>query len=123
MKDGLKDIVGKQIAAVAVARGERARVREQVFLVFADGTRFEFYGDGFSCCGGVDRAEGIERYVKSGGGEVVRVYGEASAFFHRAVASGRDVPHDPADSIGGRLLRDLQAWLLAKAAIDGARRR
>src|SRR5690349_11625371 len=75
MKDGLKNIVGKQIAAVVVAKSEQAP-NQQVFLVFPDGTCFEFYGQSFTCCSGLDNAEGIERYVASRGGEIVRVYGE-----------------------------------------------
>ena len=73
MKDGLKYLVGKRIAAVVVARSKRPP-RDQVFLVFADGTRFELYGENFTCCAGLDPAEGIEEYVKSGVGEIVQVH-------------------------------------------------
>jgi hypothetical protein len=54
MKDGLRYIVGKRIAAV-VAASPRAP-RQQVFLVFDDDTRFEFWGENFSCCSGLEDA-------------------------------------------------------------------
>jgi hypothetical protein len=76
MKDGLRHIVGKRIAAVVVAESPRPP-RQQVVLVFDDGTRFEFWGESFSCCSGVDQAAGIIRDVKSAGGKVTRVYRES----------------------------------------------
>jgi hypothetical protein len=63
MKDGLKEIIGRQIASVVVAHSEKGSPRHQVFLVFTDGSNFELWGDSFSCCGGVDRTRDIERYV------------------------------------------------------------
>ena len=66
MKDGLKDIIGRQVAAVVVARSDKGSPRNQVFLVFTDGSNFEFWGDSFTCCGGVDRTRDIARYIKSG---------------------------------------------------------
>jgi hypothetical protein len=75
MKDGLKDIIGRQIAAVIVAKSDgRHSPGNQVFLVFTDGANFEFWGEKFTCCGGIDRTRDIERYVKSGRGEIVAVY-------------------------------------------------
>ena len=71
MKDGLKHIVGKEIAAVVVAKADRAP-HQQVFLVFADGTRFEFWGDDFNCTAGLDHARDIERCVRAAN---TRVYG------------------------------------------------
>jgi hypothetical protein len=73
MKNGLQQILGKRIAAVVVAASTRAP-KEQVFLVFHDGTRFEFYGESFTCCAGVDEAKDIERYVESGQGKITKVY-------------------------------------------------
>jgi len=73
MKDGLQQILGKRIAAVVVATSERAP-KNQVFLVFHDGTRFEFYGESFTCCAGVDDARHIERYVESAKGKITKVY-------------------------------------------------
>lgn len=74
MKDGLKYIVGKQIAAVMVAYNEKNDPHNQVFLVFPDGTSFEFWGPCFSCCSALDPAAKIEDYIKAGGARVVAVY-------------------------------------------------
>ena len=57
MKEGLKDIVGKTVTAVAVAENEANSPHHQVFLVFSDGTYFEFYGDQINCCAGVDAGD------------------------------------------------------------------
>jgi hypothetical protein len=74
MKDGIAQIVGRRIAGVVVAQSPRGP-RQQVFLVFEDGTRFEFWGENFSCCSGVDRAAGLADYVEMAGGEIVRMFG------------------------------------------------
>ncbi len=74
MKDGLAKIVGKRIAGVVVAESPRGP-RQQVFLVFDDGTRFEFWGDAFSCCSGLDKAAGLADYVEMAGGKIVSTYG------------------------------------------------
>ena len=95
VKDGLRHIVGRTISAVVVARNKRPP-REQVFLLFDDGSRFEFYGDNFTCCGGVDDAAGLERYVHSAQGEIAHIY-----------SSGAD---------------KLKAWAIAHAAIGRARK-
>ena len=78
MKDGLKYIVGKRISAVVVAASNVRDPRHQVFLVFPDGTRFEFWGENFSCCSGLDKAAGIADYVRSGKGEIRAVYEDDS---------------------------------------------
>lgn len=75
MKDGFKEIVGRQIAAVVVARGARRPPAQQVFLLFTDGTRFEIYGEPFTCCSGLDRGDDIDRYVEAAGGKVVQRFG------------------------------------------------
>ena len=75
MKNGLAQIVGRRIAGVVVAKSPRGP-RQQVFLVFEDGTRFEFWGENFSCCSGLDEAAGVLPYVRSAGGEIVDVYGD-----------------------------------------------
>ena len=122
MKNGLKDIIGKQIAAVVVAASDRAP-KQQVFLVFADGTRFEFWGESFSCCSGLDPAEGIEPYVESGAGKIVRVYGDVRALAPadkaRVLALHDDTPA-PA-TLEKVLRRDLDAWREAKAVIGRAK--
>ncbi|MDQ3028128.1 MAG: hypothetical protein M3R58_16705 [Pseudomonadota bacterium] len=126
MKSGLKDIIGKQIAAVVYANGGRHYPTTQVFLVFTDGTRFEFYGPDFSCCAGLDQADRIAQYVESNGGEVVRVYGNAAALEPaRASLAGQggEPCHAsaPAESLEGLLTRDLNAWIEAKDAIARAK--
>ena len=123
MKNGLKDIIGKQITAVVVAESDHAP-KQQVFLVFADGTRFELYGEGFTCCGGLDRAAGIEEYVESGGGRIARVYGDVRALAPADKAKVL-VLHDetpPPSTLEKLLTRDLDAWREAKAAIEKAKR-
>ena len=74
MKEGVAHIVGKRIAGVVVAHSPRGP-KQQVFLVFDDGTRFEFWGENFSCCAGLDKAHGLVDYVEMAGGEIVRLYG------------------------------------------------
>ena len=75
MKDGLKYIIGKRIAGVVVAASNRDP-RNQVFLVFDDGTRFEFWGPNFSCCSGLDKAADLVAYLESGNGEIRALYGD-----------------------------------------------
>ena len=76
MKDGAKEIVGKEITGVIVAKNALRDPRTQMFLVFGDGTHFEIYGNQFTGAGGVDRgdAETVTKYVTSNGGEVVASY-------------------------------------------------
>ena len=98
-----------------------------MFLVFTDGSRFEFWGENFSCCSGVDDATGIADYVHSGKGKISRVYGDPEAWLRRApqvLATGReDAPyHVPApETLQSKMERDLRAWNEAKAAIARAR--
>ncbi|HEX6634466.1 MAG TPA: hypothetical protein VF038_10890 [Usitatibacter sp.] len=74
MNPGLAQIVGRRICGVVVAESPRAP-RQQVFLVFDDGTRFEFWGEWFSCCSGVTKADGLAEYVEMVGGTIVRIHG------------------------------------------------
>ena len=128
MKDGLKYLVGKSIVAVVVAKSPRPPLR-QVFLVFPDGKCFEFHGGNFSCCAGLDDAGRIERYVASGGGEIVRIYGEPiepeKSNQPPSTGPGPYPPYHVAapEALEGLLTRDLEAWKQAKAAIDKARGR
>jgi hypothetical protein len=71
---GLAQVVGRRISGVVVAEGPRAP-RQQVFLVFDDGTRFEFWGEWFSCCSGVTKSDGLAEYVEMVGGKIVQIYG------------------------------------------------
>jgi hypothetical protein len=124
MKDSVRQIVGKQIVTVVVARSDHPPKR-QVFLVFADGTRFEFYGDGFSGSGGVDLAPGVEEYIESGGGKIDRVYGDVAALEPKDKARVLLVAHEDTtrpSALEDAMRRDLDAWRTAKAAIEKARR-
>ncbi len=59
MKDGIKEIVGKTIAAVVVASNNR-KPYYQIFLVFDDETSFEIFGDAMTCASGLN-PWGIDR--------------------------------------------------------------
>ena len=125
MKDGLKEIVGKQIAAVVVATSD-GPPRNQVFLVFADGSNFEFYGENFTCCGGLDRTRHIERYIESGRGQITSVYGDTVRLEpeRASLSTGREAsPYHVAapETLEGLMTRDLNAWIEAKAAIARAK--
>ena len=126
MKNGLQQIVGKDIVAVVVAESHRSP-RNQVFLIFADGTRFELWGDHFSCCSGLDSVEGLERYVESGKGRIVQVYGDPfeSVDSSAPPMTGREwAPYhvQAPETLEGLMTRDLDAWMEAKAALEKARR-
>jgi len=128
MKDGLKDIIGRQIAAVVVASNDKGSPRHQVFLVFTDGSNFELYGDAFTCCGGLDRTRDIARYVESGGGEIVSVYTDPAQEPppRQPLSTGPvHVPyHVPAtQNLDELMTHDLAAWKLAKQAIFRAKGR
>lgn len=43
MKDGIKDIIGKQITGVVVTERENGSPQSQVYLVFSDDTSYELY--------------------------------------------------------------------------------
>ena len=120
MKNGLKGIIGKQIVTVVVATSERAP-QQQVFLVFSDGTRFEFWGREFSCRSRLDAAEGIEEYVQSGAGRIDRVYGDVEQLAPTRDTQALALQDDRA--LEQALRRDLQAWHQAQAAIYKARAR
>lgn len=128
MKNGLRDIIGRRIAGVVVAESRTRHPRQQVFLVFDDGTRFELYGEAFSCCSGLDPARGIASYIRSGGGRVTRVYGQASVAEteqvpqRHAEPSIRDAGRDSGD-LEDLLAREVAAWNAAKALIARARGR
>ena len=119
MKDGLKDIVGKRIAGVVVAESDHDPA-QQVFLVFADGTTFEFYGRQFTCCGGLDRAASLAAYIKSGGAQVKKLFPAGTA---TASANEGFDEAAPKESLAELLQRDLDAWTAAKAAVERARLR
>lgn len=75
MKNGVSKILGKTITNVVVASKEKPP-RQQVFLVFSDGTYFEFYGAQFNCAAGIDRG-GVADAVKCAegmGAKITNVY-------------------------------------------------
>jgi hypothetical protein len=75
MKDGVADIIGKTIINVVVAANSTAP-KQQVFIVFSDGTYFEFYGEKFTCTSCVDRgdlAAAIE-YTSAMNAKITAVY-------------------------------------------------
>lgn len=76
MKDGVREIPGKTISAVVVGSANRPP-RNQVILVFDDGTSIEFYGDAFTCTSGLDyhNLDKAIAYVEEMGG-VDAVYTE-----------------------------------------------
>lgn len=78
MKDGLRQIVGKTISSVIVAKNHKSP-ENQVFLIFEDGSYFEFWGPEFSCAGGVEPG-GLAQAaidVEKLGGTVLKVYVES----------------------------------------------
>ena len=118
MKPGVRQIVGKRIVGVVTAENPGGVPRTQAFLLFSDGSRFEFYGEHFSCCDGLDKGEGVLRYIASAGAKVTRAYGRVEAV-PAAVGPERKADED----VEALLKRDLDAWEMAKAAVARARRR
>lgn len=76
MKTGLEEIIGKTISAVVVAENKNHEPHDQVFLIFPDGTYFEFYGDQFSCCAGIDDGDVAKAcsYAERGGATIRAIY-------------------------------------------------
>jgi hypothetical protein len=71
MKKGIEHISGKTISAVVTAKNPRAP-RQQVTLVFTDGTRLELFGEGIECAPVLHRGGILEavRSARHGGGDV-----------------------------------------------------
>lgn len=66
MKPAVKNIIGKEITGVFVreASSWQYRPQTQLFLIFSDGTYYEFYSDSnITGAGGVDKG-GIEEVKK-----------------------------------------------------------
>ena len=66
LKDGLPQLLGKRICGAVVKQGDRSP-RMQVFLVFDDGTHYEFYTDtAIHGIGGVDPGgmEHVRNYMQ-----------------------------------------------------------
>jgi len=64
MKSGIKQIIGKIISGVIV-KESGGSPRQQVFLIFNDGTYFELYGNSITCCSGLNggTADDVRRYM------------------------------------------------------------
>ena len=73
MKSGVSEIIGKTIKGVVVSTRNKNTPREQVFLVFDDGTYFEFYGKEFTCASGLDKGGVGEalRYARIFCGDII----------------------------------------------------
>ena len=125
MKAGLAQIVGKRIMAVVVTSSER-QPHQQVFLVFTDGSQFEFYGSSFNCCSGLDNAGDLFRYVASGRGKVENIYGVLPGGVRREERIRGEMREEaraapPPESMEQLMTRDLRAWRMAKAWIEWAK--
>lgn len=72
VKNAIKGIVGKTISGVLVSENPR-QPYTQVFLVFSDGTYYEFYGM-VNSAAGVNRGgiEEAERYAGNFGGTITK---------------------------------------------------
>lgn len=126
MKPQVSEIVGKHIVGVVTAESD-GTPRTQAFLLFSDGTRFEFHGERFSCCAGLDKAAGVLRYIASAGAKVTRRFGQvespAGELLPASLSGGSGNSANLRESLESLLARDLAAWNAARAAIERARRR
>ena len=75
MKTGIQKIIGKTVSHVVVATNERAP-RQQMFLVFSDGTMLEFWGEHFNCGSGLDRGGMAEAvwHARAGGAKITEIH-------------------------------------------------
>lgn len=75
MKDGTRHVVGRKISEVVVGQNSADRM-QYVFLVFSDGTYFEFYGRDFTCAGGVDHGDvrDAAKYLERTGATIGDIY-------------------------------------------------
>ncbi len=75
MRTFIDQIVGKQIANVVVTESSR-RPREQVYLVFTDGTHFELFGEDISCASHIEvgDVDDVVELMKGHGREKIKVY-------------------------------------------------
>jgi hypothetical protein len=75
MKDGIKDIIGKQITGVVVTERKNSNPRSQVYLVFSDDTSFELYSfQSILGAGGIDK--GAPKVNNNGSTIVLEAYSE-----------------------------------------------
>ena len=72
MKDGVRQIVGRTISSVVISERNSGGPSTQVFLVFTDGSCFEFYGDIQGISGAVTGDQDWARqYVAKFGGRII----------------------------------------------------
>src|SRR5689334_253333 len=127
MKDGFKEIIGKQIASVVVAENDKRAPRNQAFLVFTDGTCLELYGESFTCCAGIDKVAAIDFTVRGAGGRIVRVYDrpvEVARVVTKALGTYSPSPPyfvNSTEEMGALMWRDMAAWVATKEAIARAK--
>lgn len=76
MKDAIREIIGKTITGIVTATNDRSP-QTRLFLGFADGTYFEFWGE-FTCSGGVDKGDikAAEAYARKFPGSTIRTFPE-----------------------------------------------
>ena len=118
LKTGLKDVIGKEVAAVVVAESGAGSAAAGVFL-YPGRHLLEFYGRDSPAVPALIRAERIERYVESGGGRIgAGRMGDAMAVRRRLGAERSPGP----GSVEQLMARDLVAWRVAKEAIAKASR-
>jgi len=80
MRRSVNEIIRKTIKAVVISEDNRIGPQNQVFLVFDDGTYFEFYGD-IRCAGRVDAGseECAINYARKAAGRIT-IFGQPQAF-------------------------------------------
>ncbi len=81
MKGSIRDVIGRTITGVIAKQGDA--VRQQVFLLFSDGTYFEFYSTermSYSGALSVGDANTVRSYMADGQKIVIdEVWAEAAA--------------------------------------------
>ena len=106
MKSVVGGLIGRTVSGVIVAESEK-RPRQQVFLTFTDGTYFEFWGDQFSCAGGLQRGgiSEVTAYVENTmGAKVSQMHRPPE--YHQPLPSKQWIDPDP-DAEGRKKLANL----------------
>jgi hypothetical protein len=64
-EDEIRKLVGKRIDGIVVAKHDRTP-KNQVFLIFNDGTYYELYGDEINGCKSIDQggSKEVRSYLK-----------------------------------------------------------
>jgi hypothetical protein len=76
VKPSIEEIVGKRIKSVVVSEVHAYPPRTQVFLVFDDGTAYEFYGDDLNNASSLDSGgmEAVLGYLSKREEGLTRIY-------------------------------------------------